>query len=150
MLECWRKMQMGMHARVVHIGSSTERFQVPRTREDCRCRQLLPDNSFAITAMATTESSTSSLATSTDLLQTATHTLSLHTLQNAPGQTTLAEAQKPNTNAPPMITYTRPQILCLHNSPLVQPPANMPEFKDWFGSVSVTSIPHLFLTQFVH
>jgi hypothetical protein len=35
----------------------------------------------------------------------------------------------------PMIVYTRSQLLSLHNSPLVRPPPNMPELKDWFGCV---------------
>ncbi|KAF8634004.1 hypothetical protein AX15_001178 [Amanita polypyramis BW_CC] len=35
---------------------------------------------------------------------------------------------------PPMIVYTRPQLLYLYNSPLVQPPSNMPGLKDWFGA----------------
>jgi len=31
------------------------------------------------------------------------------------------------------IIYTRPQLISLQNSPLVQPPPNMPQLKDWFG-----------------
>jgi hypothetical protein len=33
----------------------------------------------------------------------------------------------------PLMIYTRPQLVHLHSSPLVQPPADMPTLKDWFG-----------------
>lgn len=35
----------------------------------------------------------------------------------------------------PFITYSRPQLLFIHKSPLVQPPCGMPALKDWFGFV---------------
>lgn len=31
--------------------------------------------------------------------------------------------------------YTRPQILRLHSSSLVEPPPGMPELREWFGCV---------------
>ncbi|KAG6845987.1 hypothetical protein H0H87_011035 [Tephrocybe sp. NHM501043] len=42
--------------------------------------------------------------------------------------------QKKASSYRPMRIYTRPQILLLYNSPLVQLPPGMPELKDWFGS----------------
>ena len=34
-----------------------------------------------------------------------------------------------------LMIYTRPQLLLLHESPLVKPPPDMPALKDWFGYV---------------
>lgn len=34
---------------------------------------------------------------------------------------------------PPLRKYTRRQLVALSASPLVMPPANMPELKVWFG-----------------
>ncbi|KIL70666.1 hypothetical protein M378DRAFT_6610 [Amanita muscaria Koide BX008] len=44
------------------------------------------------------------------------------------------QREKSTASIPPVIVYTRSQLLSLHNSPLVRPPLNMPELKDWFGS----------------
>lgn len=41
---------------------------------------------------------------------------------------------------PAIKVYTRPQILALYKSPLVHPPPNMPELKDWFGSALFTTL----------
>ncbi|TFK76940.1 hypothetical protein BDN72DRAFT_830113 [Pluteus cervinus] len=42
--------------------------------------------------------------------------------------------KKSPTTMTPIKIYTRPQILALYKSPLVHPPPNMPELKDWFGT----------------
>ena len=34
------------------------------------------------------------------------------------------------------VSYTRPQILALYNSPLVKPMDHMPSLKEWFGCVA--------------
>ncbi|KAF5377658.1 hypothetical protein D9615_005256 [Tricholomella constricta] len=44
-----------------------------------------------------------------------------------------ANAEKTPTLSQPMRIYTRPQILFLSSSPMVQLPPGMPELKDWFG-----------------
>ncbi|KAF9569730.1 hypothetical protein CPC08DRAFT_812711 [Agrocybe pediades] len=42
--------------------------------------------------------------------------------------------ENPLNKPRPMRKYTRNQLVALSNSPLVQPPPNMPELKVWFGS----------------
>jgi hypothetical protein len=39
----------------------------------------------------------------------------------------------PKESPRPVRVYTRPQLLYLQKSPLVKPPAAMPELKEWFG-----------------
>lgn len=39
----------------------------------------------------------------------------------------------------PVVVYTLPQLLKLHRSPLVRPPINMPDLKQWFGYASVNA-----------
>jgi hypothetical protein len=39
----------------------------------------------------------------------------------------------PPASRTPLFRYSRPQILFLYKSPLVQSPEGMPELKDWFG-----------------
>lgn len=41
--------------------------------------------------------------------------------------------QNATSHPRPLCVYTRSQMLHLHKSPLVKPPADMPELKDWFG-----------------
>ncbi|KAJ3776927.1 hypothetical protein FB446DRAFT_233186 [Lentinula raphanica] len=43
-----------------------------------------------------------------------------------------AQSDSQSTSSPPKI-YTRLQMLALSKSPLVCPPSNMPELRDWFG-----------------
>ena len=60
-------------------------------------------------------------------------------LSNVPEQDESNNAESPNFRekeqdpSQPMRVYTRTQLLLLSRSPLVKPPANMPELKDWFG-----------------
>ena len=60
-------------------------------------------------------------------------------LSNVPEQDESGDAEPPNfrekeqDRSQPMRVYTRTQLLLLSRSPLVKPPANMPELKDWFG-----------------
>lgn len=50
---------------------------------------------------------------------------------------TTPENAPPSPPSPrPLRIYTRTQILALLKSPLVSPPPNMPELKDWFGCVA--------------
>ncbi|PFH54632.1 hypothetical protein AMATHDRAFT_44461 [Amanita thiersii Skay4041] len=44
------------------------------------------------------------------------------------------QLEKTFKRRPPILVYTRSQLLSLYNSPLVHPPQNMPELKDWFGT----------------
>lgn len=45
-----------------------------------------------------------------------------------------SESSEPSNGvARPFFSYTRPQIMHLYKSPLVQSPDGMPELKDWFG-----------------
>jgi hypothetical protein len=55
------------------------------------------------------------------------------TLQDVGSQAESEETENSITIFRPIRTYTRPQILFLHNSPLIQLPPDMPELKDWFG-----------------
>ena len=43
----------------------------------------------------------------------------------------------------PFITYSRPQCLALHKSPLVRLPDGMPPLKDWFGYVTMHVTDHV-------
>lgn len=52
--------------------------------------------------------------------------------------------EKPSVPVP-IIVYTRSQLLSLHNSPLVKPPSDMPELKDWFGYVCMLPIDVAFM-----
>ncbi|KIY45414.1 hypothetical protein FISHEDRAFT_61140 [Fistulina hepatica ATCC 64428] len=45
-----------------------------------------------------------------------------------------AQDKPADAPVPSFITYSRRQILLLHDSPLVQLPPNMPDLKDWFGT----------------
>ncbi|KAF9458197.1 hypothetical protein BDZ94DRAFT_1271270 [Collybia nuda] len=56
--------------------------------------------------------------------------LAKNTIQDVGSQ---AKSEKSRTVLPPIRIYTRPQILFLYNSPLIQLPPDMPELKDWFG-----------------
>jgi hypothetical protein len=72
-------------------------------------------------------------------------------LQDA--QDDLAKATEKHSSEPhSMRVYTREQLLYLCRSPLVQLPPNMPELKQWFGSVDwsysiPTPTPHVFLSD---
>lgn len=59
-------------------------------------------------------------------------------IQNA-SDTQSEDTQPPDDAEPssprPLIIYTRKQMLHLSQSPLVKPPAGMPDFKSWFGYV---------------
>ncbi|RDB29623.1 hypothetical protein Hypma_015351 [Hypsizygus marmoreus] len=55
-------------------------------------------------------------------------------VQDEASQTEPANPEKTGTSSRPMRIYTRPQLLFLYKSPLVRPPPDMPELKDWFGS----------------
>ncbi|KAJ7630646.1 hypothetical protein FB45DRAFT_1003672 [Roridomyces roridus] len=48
-------------------------------------------------------------------------------------QSEVAESAPKPIPCRPLVIYTRPQILHLQGSPLVKPPPNMPELKQWFG-----------------
>lgn len=61
-------------------------------------------------------------------------------VQDEASQTEPPNPEKKTTLSQQMRIYTRPQLLFLHNSPLVNPPPDMPELKDWFGYVAPTSI----------
>lgn len=64
-------------------------------------------------------------------------------VQNDPPDFASAGAQ--DTSEPSLRkTYTRPQLLALHNSPLVQMPPNMPDLKDWFGYLPLKIFMHWF------
>lgn len=58
---------------------------------------------------------------------------------NVPEQDESSDAEPQNFRekeqdpSQPMRVYTRIQLLLLSRSPLVKPPANMPELKYWFG-----------------
>lgn len=60
-------------------------------------------------------------------------------LADALSSTTI-EGSSPQPESPahasprPLRIYTRAQLLSLHNSPLVKPPPDMPELKQWFGT----------------
>lgn len=58
---------------------------------------------------------------------------SKNTVQDVGSQATPERTEKSTTMFRPIKTYTRPQILFLHNSPLVRLPPDMPELRDWFG-----------------
>jgi len=47
----------------------------------------------------------------------------------------------------PKQVYTRRQLLSLFKSPLVKPPPDMPDLKQWFGSV-VAAAPFVLPTSF--
>ncbi|KAG7450345.1 uncharacterized protein BT62DRAFT_506784 [Guyanagaster necrorhizus] len=55
-------------------------------------------------------------------------------LQDEDMPTEQEDASTPQPSQRPLRIYTRSQILTLHKSPLVAPPTNMPELKDWFGA----------------
>jgi hypothetical protein len=42
-------------------------------------------------------------------------------------------SESPDAAPRPFFSYSRPQILNLYKSPLVQVPEGMPELKEWFG-----------------
>jgi len=47
--------------------------------------------------------------------------------------------QKDPSGLRPKQVYTRNELLSLFKSPLVKPPPDMPDLKQWFGSVVVTT-----------
>ena len=66
-------------------------------------------------------------------------------ISNAVPYDTHNDLHKKSTRPIPMIVYTRSQLLSLHISPLVKPPSNMPELKDWFGCVCMLPINMTFV-----
>jgi hypothetical protein len=52
----------------------------------------------------------------------------------------------PPRSTRPILMYTRPQILSLYHSPLVKALDDMPNIKDWFGSVSIPAFHRLFFS----
>ncbi|SRR6266550_287271 len=64
-----------------------------------------------------------------------------------PGDAHNDHHEKPSAPLP-IIVYTRSQLLSLHNSPLVKPPSDMPELKDWFGYVYMlpTDVAFVFIS----
>ena len=71
-----------------------------------------------------------------------------HNSPSPPSQ--LSPKPHPNhTVLRPFVMYSRPELLFLHKSPLVQLPNGMPALKDWFGFVfpapvlPATCSPHI-------
>jgi hypothetical protein len=61
---------------------------------------------------------------------------------SGPGSPVLAPADSPLSDAAlngsqdvlrPVIVYTRPELVHMSKSPLVAPPKDMPDLKEWFG-----------------
>ncbi|KAG6842521.1 hypothetical protein C0991_000047 [Blastosporella zonata] len=65
-------------------------------------------------------------------LTTSLEDLNVH--DEASGADSVTIPEKNASSCLPMRIYTRPQLLFLSNSSLVQLPPGMPELKDWFGS----------------
>ncbi|KAI9572813.1 hypothetical protein HD554DRAFT_2326246 [Boletus coccyginus] len=59
---------------------------------------------------------------------------SLAIQHNSPVSQHSPESPQIHPDSRPFIMYSRPQLLFLHKSPLVQPPCGMPALKDWFGT----------------
>jgi hypothetical protein len=81
--------------------------------------------------------STQNTATADLGISVANLSLRDETGQTEPGDT--SDMQKLSTPPRRLMIYTRPQILLIHQSPLVKPPSDMPALKDWFGYVFIQS-----------
>lgn len=81
--------------------------------------------------MSTSESS----QTDPSPLDQLTDDIAAASLQDEASQTDLVDNEKRTPSPRPLRIYNRSQILHLSNSPLVKPPLDMPEMKDWFGYV---------------
>ncbi|KAF8641044.1 hypothetical protein AX17_000688 [Amanita inopinata Kibby_2008] len=132
------------------IRKSLRSIQVPRQRVDLQAlkprhkklqlRQRPPPSTPLLTMSATTETD-SNLHTSPGHSPQDTP---LDSLSHSLAKTNLLDAatapmqpdqhEKTALSLPSILIYTRSQLLSLHNSPLVQPPHNMPDLKDWFGT----------------
>lgn len=66
-------------------------------------------------------------------------------VSNAVPYDTHNDLHEKSTRPIPMIVYTRSQLLSLHISPLVKPPSNMPELRDWFGYVFMRPVNMTFV-----
>ncbi|KAG6911836.1 hypothetical protein DXG01_000083 [Tephrocybe rancida] len=84
-------------------------------------------NIFHSRFMATLETETSTGSQTVEELATSLEGVAIEVIQADPS------TEKNATPSHPMRIYTRPQILFLSNSPLVQLPPGMPDLKDWFG-----------------
>lgn len=80
--------------------------------------EIIPENAFSA-QISIVDSPTASLVK--------------NAVQDVGSQAAPERTEKSTTMFRPIKTYTRPQILFLHNSPLVRLPPDMPELKDWFG-----------------
>ncbi len=83
-------------------------------------------------SLTDTEIPTTLDTTSTDALAVS---LEGAKLQDEDKSTEQDDTPTPQPSQRPLRIYTRARILALSKSPLVAPPTDMPELKDWFGCV---------------
>lgn len=62
---------------------------------------------------------------------------------NSPEPATDQQAEEYAPPLRPVVVYTRPQMLFLYRSPLVQTPDGMPALKDWFGDPNLQTLANV-------
>lgn len=128
------------HDRISKCGGCSDHFSPTQTVAESAWTPTheLSDNCLlTLATMATTETDIipSGPASNPHIMaaNALADSLAKTAIQDEASQQESGGCEKTTPSPRPMRIYTRSQILFLHNSPLVRPPPNMPDLKDWFG-----------------